>query len=104
MQLDVHHTSRRIERAYESIRSNRVLPESEKQKIFAFDQFLAAKQIGEKRRLVSLHIHVGKSSKYKGRNDTDSQHEEMDTKVVTGRTAIYRSPSEFRTEICVHRC
>jgi hypothetical protein len=30
------------------------LPENEKQKIFAFDEFLAAKQIGEERRLVYL--------------------------------------------------
>ncbi|MGA2627219.1 MAG: hypothetical protein ABSF63_09185 [Candidatus Bathyarchaeia archaeon] len=54
MQLDVHDTKRRMERAYESIRRNQTLPENEKQKIFAFDEFLAAKQIGERRRLVYL--------------------------------------------------
>jgi len=42
MQLDVHDTRRRIDRAYESIRKNQVLPENEKQKIFSFDEFLAA--------------------------------------------------------------
>jgi hypothetical protein len=41
-QLDVHDTKRRIERAYESIQKNQALPENEKQKIFAFDEFLAA--------------------------------------------------------------
>jgi integrase/recombinase XerD len=54
MQLDVHDTKRRIERAYESIGKNKALPDSEKQKILAFDEFLAAKQIGERRRLVYL--------------------------------------------------
>jgi len=56
MQLDVHDTKRRIERAYESLRRNGVLPESEKEKIMAFDEFLAAKQFGEQRRLVYLLI------------------------------------------------
>lgn len=56
MQLDVHDTKRRIERAYESIRRNQALPDSEKQKILAFDEFLAAKQIGQQRRLVYLLI------------------------------------------------
>lgn len=54
MQLDVHDTERRIERAYESIRKNEALPDTEKQKILAFDEFLAAKQISEQRRLVYL--------------------------------------------------
>jgi hypothetical protein len=54
MQLDVHDTKRRIERAYESIRKNPELPETEKQKFLAFDEFLAAKQISEQRRPVYL--------------------------------------------------
>lgn len=61
MQLDVHDTKRRIDRAVQSIRSNRSLPESEKEKILKFDEYLAAKGIGEKRRLVYLvtlpHLH-----------------------------------------------
>ena len=47
MQIDVHDTKRRIERAYESIRKNPALPDTEKQKILVFDEFLAAKQIEE---------------------------------------------------------
>jgi integrase/recombinase XerD len=56
MQLDVHDTKRRIERAYDSIARNKAIPATEKQKILAFDEFLAAKQIGEQRRLVYLLI------------------------------------------------
>jgi len=54
MQLDVHDTMRRMERAYDSIARNKAIPETEKQKILSFDEFLAAKQIGEQRRLVYL--------------------------------------------------
>jgi hypothetical protein len=42
MQLDVHDTKRRIERASESIRRNQALPEDGKQKIFTVDEFLGA--------------------------------------------------------------
>ena len=56
MQLDVHDTKRRMERAYESLRRSQLIPDAEKQKILGFDEFLAAKQIGEQRRLVYLLI------------------------------------------------
>lgn len=54
MQLDAHGTARRIERAVQSIKNSTKLSDREKQKILAFDEFLTAKGIGEKRRLVYL--------------------------------------------------
>jgi integrase len=54
LQIDVHDTRRRLERATKGINDNKKLPESEKKKILAFDEFLAAKGFGEKRRLQYL--------------------------------------------------
>gem|GEM_PF-2341875 len=53
MQPDVHDTGRRIERAIHAIQENASLPNAEK-KILAFDEYLSAKGIGDKRRLVYL--------------------------------------------------
>lgn len=54
MELDVHDTKKRIKRAVLVIRKDESLPECEKEKIIKFDEYLAAKGIGEKRRLVYL--------------------------------------------------
>jgi hypothetical protein len=47
LQIGVHDTRRRLERSTKGINENRDLPESEKKKILAFDEFLAAKGFGE---------------------------------------------------------
>lgn len=54
MQLDVHGTARRIERAIQTLQENKKIPEGDKQKILAFNEYLEAKGYSQKRRLVYL--------------------------------------------------
>ncbi len=75
MQLDVHGTARRIERATKTLRENGKVPDVEKKKILAFDEYLTAKGYSEKRRLVylltlpRLRLLLGKSFRAASKQD-----------------------------------
>ena len=54
MQLDAHGTKKKLERALEALHENSEMSETEKKRLLEHDQFLAAKGLSEKRRLVYL--------------------------------------------------
>jgi len=54
LQLDPHDTRKKIERATQAIHENEKISDTDKKHVLKFDEFLAAKGLSEKRRLVYL--------------------------------------------------